>query len=290
MDEIPEGDPATQAVSDSVESGGAVFGPTESGVADEFAGSPPAESVEAAEAVVGMPQDGLTSSIMSGVGGVLDLGGPIVAILLILSVVALTIAIAKLLQFARFGRRNRRACARAVGQWCRGNIDAAREEVAKLGGPVARVLAIGMDGLAGGRDAAHVRERVEQAASEAVASARAYLRGLEAIAQAAPLLGLLGTVIGMIEAFKVLEASGGDVDPAGLAGGIWVALLTTAVGLGVAIPISFVLHWFDARVDAERQELERLATAVLTHPPHVAADRETDPVPLRPVGARVHAG
>jgi|FEC22Drversion2_1045045.scaffolds.fasta_scaffold00009_74 biopolymer transport protein ExbB len=239
---------------------------------------------------VGVAPHSAAGDILTSLGDLLDLGGPIVAILLALSVVALTIVIAKLLQFARFGRRNRRACARAVGMWCRGNIDTARQEIAALGGPIAGVLRVAMDGLAEARDAAHVRERVEQAASQALAASRSYLRGLEAIAQAAPLLGLLGTVIGMIDAFKVLEASGGDVDPAGLAGGIWVALLTTAVGLGVAIPISFVLHWFDARVDVERQELERLATAVLTHPPRPAPPREADPVPIRPMGARIHAG
>lgn len=261
-------------------------GPAGAGI---MPGPLPAGQTEVGTAV-GTAADGATGSVFAGLGGFLDLGGPIVAILLILSVVALTIVIAKILQFARFGRRNRRACARAVGLWCRGNIETARQEIAALGGPIARVLRVGMDGLAELQDAAHVRERVEQAASEALAASRSYLRGLEAIAQAAPLLGLLGTVIGMIDAFKVLEASGGDVDPAGLAGGIWVALLTTAVGLGVAIPIAFVLHWFDARVDAERRELERLATAVLTHPPRSAAAREADPVPIRPVGARIHAG
>ena len=69
------------------------------------------------------------------------------------------------------------------------------------------------------------------------------LPSLEIIAQVSPLLGLLGTVIGMISSFNQLEIGGSLVDPAVLAGGIWTALLTTAVGLIVAIP-SLIAHYF----------------------------------------------
>lgn len=71
------------------------------------------------------------------------------------------------------------------------------------------------------------------------------LRPLEVIATVAPLLGLFGTVLGMIEAFKAMEAAGAQVDPAVLSGGIWQALLTTAVGLGVAIPVSLIHSLFE---------------------------------------------
>ncbi|MDO6806083.1 MotA/TolQ/ExbB proton channel family protein, partial [Wenyingzhuangia sp. 1_MG-2023] len=66
------------------------------------------------------------------------------------------------------------------------------------------------------------------------------LRPLEVIANIAPLLGLFGTVLGMIEAFQAMEAAGSKVDPAVLSGGIWQALLTTAGGLAVAIPVSMI--------------------------------------------------
>ncbi len=74
------------------------------------------------------------------------------------------------------------------------------------------------------------------------------LRVLDLTAQLAPLLGLFGTVLGMIEAFQTLQEAGSTADPSLLAGGIWVALLTTAVGLCVAIPASVVLAWFDSRL------------------------------------------
>jgi biopolymer transport protein ExbB len=72
------------------------------------------------------------------------------------------------------------------------------------------------------------------------------------IAQMAPLLGLFGTVLGMIDAFQALQEAGDQVDPTVLAGGIWVALMTTAVGLAVAMPTSLILTWLESRVAAER--------------------------------------
>jgi len=76
-----------------------------------------------------------------------------------------------------------------------------------------------------------------------------HLRGLSVIAQSTPLLGLLGTVIGMIRAFMRIEEVGGEVNVASLAGGIWEALLTTAFGLIVAIPALFAYHFFEAKVE-----------------------------------------
>ena len=74
------------------------------------------------------------------------------------------------------------------------------------------------------------------------------LRGLSIIAQSTPLLGLLGTVLGMIKTFMRIEELGGEVNASALAGGIWEALLTTAFGLAVAIPCVLMYHWFEARV------------------------------------------
>ena len=85
--------------------------------------------------------------------------------------------------------------------------------------------------------------------NRAVDSLENHLRGLSLIAQSAPLLGLLGTVIGMIDAFMSIEEVGGTVNVSSLAGGIWEALLTTAFGLIVAIPALVAYHYFETRVD-----------------------------------------
>ena len=89
------------------------------------------------------------------------------------------------------------------------------------------------------------------------------LRALDAIAQISPLLGLFGTVLGMIEAFQQLQQAGSSVDPSILAGGIWVALLTTAAGLAVAMPASLVLTWLETRIDNERVAIETLTSTLL---------------------------
>jgi biopolymer transport protein ExbB len=82
------------------------------------------------------------------------------------------------------------------------------------------------------------------------------MRALELIAAVAPLLGLLGTVFGMIEAFRALEQAGSQVDPSLLSGGIWAALLTTAAGLSIAIPTLMAFHWFDRTLERLRFLLE----------------------------------
>jgi biopolymer transport protein ExbB len=76
-----------------------------------------------------------------------------------------------------------------------------------------------------------------------------FMKVLEVIATVAPLVGLLGTVVGMVEAFQAMELAGSNVNPAVLSGGIWKALLTTAAGLIVAIP-AFIAHsWFERKTE-----------------------------------------
>ena len=86
---------------------------------------------------------------------------------------------------------------------------------------------------------------------------------MDTVAQLAPLLGLFGTVLGMIEAFQSLQTAGAGVDPSLLAGGIWVALVTTAVGLAVAMPTSMVLSWFESRTARERVFADKALRTIL---------------------------
>jgi len=87
---------------------------------------------------------------------------------------------------------------------------------------------------------------------------------LQVIATIAPLLGLLGTVFGMIEAFQQMEMAGKNVDPSVLSGGIWEALLTTAVGLSVAIPIVVFESYFRNIIENFKNNIESAVTKVLT--------------------------
>ena len=91
-----------------------------------------------------------------------------------------------------------------------------------------------------------------------------FLPSLEVISQVSPLVGLLGTVLGMIDSFNELELGGSLVDPAILAGGIWTALLTTAMGLIVAIP-ALVCHYFlEKKINDLLDDFETLISKLST--------------------------
>nr|WP_321456689.1 MotA/TolQ/ExbB proton channel family protein [uncultured Cohaesibacter sp.] len=111
------------------------------------------------------------------------------------------------------------------------------------------------------------REQIEESVSMVVRGflrqARTGFRLLELIVTAAPLLGLLGTVLGMIDAFQAMQASGDAVNPSDLAGGIWVALITTAAGMVIALTAMVIHAFLDSMVDSLRYRLETVATDAL---------------------------
>ena len=205
--------------------------------------------------------EGLIGIVISA----LQLGGPVVAVLLAMSIVALAITLLKLYQFrvARIG--DTRAAREALVHYRAGRSRVALSMLARTSNPMAKVLALAIRGrMRGDLAESTVREEVARVGGDILQKLRIYLRPLEVIASLAPLLGLFGTVLGMIEAFRRLEQSGSRVDPAILSGGIWEALLTTAVGLAVAIPTVAVLNWLERIVDRFGHEMESAVTQVFT--------------------------
>ena len=134
-----------------------------------------------------------------------------------------------------------------------------------------------------------VKEDVARVASEQLRSMRKYLRLIEFIGQLSPLLGLFGTVLGMIQAFADLQSSGAVVNPANLAGGIWTALLATALGLAVAIVFSSVSAWFEARIEAERSMMETTLSGFFANRISEEQAREFDEVTAFPSARSSHA-
>ncbi len=199
-------------------------------------------------------------------------GGPVVVLLGVISVVTLALALAKLVQFHAAGV-GRYGHARQVLQlWINGERELARDRMSGTRSVLSDVLAHLMRGAGSGRGTeAQLREDIERVCLNRLAYLRSFLRPLDMIAQTAPLIGLFGTVIGMIEAFRAMQGAGANVDPSVLAGGIWVALLTTAVGLAVAIPTSVFVGWCDGRIEREQQAMEDLVTAFFTGKPTEAA-------------------
>ncbi len=99
---------------------------------------------------------------------------------------------------------------------------------------------------------------LDQEGGQLISRMEVSLRGLATVAGVSPLLGLLGTVVGMIKSFMQIELHGGNVSASLLAGGIWEALLTTAAGLSVAIPCLLFHNLFQARVDRVEMALSGL--------------------------------
>lgn len=231
-------------------------------------------STESAEPEIQSEIMDIVDSSVNQLNAFIDLGGPVVALLLLLSVFALTIIILKFWQFYIFQGSSFTQVSTAIKSWQADDYEGALQLLARLRGPLARVVKGVMSNSLKHQDSSLVREETEIAAVTEVNGLRSYLRGLEAVVQVAPLLGLFGTVLGMIEAFRTVESAGSNVNPADLAGGIWVALLTTAVGLAIAMPVSLVLHWFEGKIERTQNAIERLVTQVLTHPPRNPA--ETD--------------
>lgn len=112
--------------------------------------------------------------------------------------------------------------------------------------PLGRILAAGLSNSGHGREI--MRDSIEEAATQVVHKLERYLSPLGTIAAIAPLIGLLGTVVGMIKVFTAIMVQGSG-NASVLAGGISEALITTAAGLSVAIPALICHRYFERRVD-----------------------------------------
>ena len=212
--------------------------------------------------------------------GAMDLiavGGPIIVILVALSLISLAIILAKIIQFVFLNVSARSFVQRAADQLKVGDTNGALDLLHRRRGPVARVMEAAVRGKAIGADEAITREEVTRVAQRQLEGLEAGLPYLSLIATISPLLGLLGTVLGMIDAFQQLEGAGDRVDPAILSGGIWEALLTTAAGLSVAIPAAAVFTWLQRTVDVVSERMEDAATRVFTVA-LFANDPEPEPV------------
>ncbi|MBU4531900.1 MAG: MotA/TolQ/ExbB proton channel family protein [Hoeflea sp.] len=205
-----------------------------------------------------------TSTIISTIGGFLELGGPVVSILLAVSIMSLAVILLKLYQFSRAGVGSRRRSEQAVSLFAAGRVREAHDLAAQGLNPSAEAVAQAISLVMTNRLDKHaMEERIARLATARLHELQSGFRFLDAVAQLSPLMGLFGTVLGMIQAFKDLQSAGNAVDPSILAGGIWVALLTTAVGLAVAMPVSVILTWFETRVENERIAIETLTTDIL---------------------------
>jgi len=192
-------------------------------------------------------------------------GGPVLYLLLVISVLALTLIVVKLIQFWMLRVHARGFVEPALHTWHDGRTQEALGILRGQRNPVARVLEVALHGSRGAaRGEELLKEEITRVAGLQLDNLRSGLRPLALIASISPLIGLLGTVLGMINAFQALQNAGSKVDPTILSGGIWVALLTTAAGLIVAIPAAAAHNWMEGVVYRTQRVMEDAVTRVFT--------------------------
>ena len=191
----------------------------------------------------------------------MEKGGPLMWVILACSVLALGVFVERLFHLYRakidaavFLRKVRSLLAA-------GKIDEAVSLCDSTPGPVASILRAAIRKY--GAPRAEIREAVEDAGVREVPRLERNLPALATVAHVCPLLGLLGTVGGMIKVFQQIQVQGGVVNPGDLAKGIWEALLTTAAGLTVAIPVFVAYNYLVSRVNSIVLDMEIGATAVM---------------------------
>ncbi len=207
----------------------------------------------------------MEDSVQQKIVDFLQVGGPVVWILMVFSVVALTIVLLKLWQFSSLRAESLKTSNLALDQWRSEENGEKALEILDEKRPIDALVGYTMRALlATNTQADLIREEVERRAMNQLNQLRSYLRPLEIIATLSPLLGLLGTVLGMITAFQQMEGAGNQVDPSVLSGGIWQALLTTAVGLAVAIPVVTLHSWLERKVERIAHNMNDAVTQVFT--------------------------
>lgn len=191
-------------------------------------------------------------------------GGVIMYLILLCSVVALAVFIERLWQL-HLARINTEKVMSDISVTLKKNrIKEALDICRKLRGPVSNILKAGI--LKHDRPKAEIREAIEDAGVHEVPELEKNISILATIAHITPLLGLLGTVLGMVRAFQAIQekaVASYPVNPGDLAGGIWEALITTVAGLFVAIPTFVAYNFLVSRAESIVLDMERSSTRLI---------------------------
>jgi biopolymer transport protein ExbB len=204
------------------------------------------------------------SQVLSSARTLVELGGPVVAVQIAISVVGLAMVLYKFFQYALLNSARFEPLRHAVTVWQRGDRDQALAQLDKSGLALAQDVRFGLEHLdSAPRDA--LREELARRGSAFVKPYGSLLRSIELIYYLSPVLGLLGTVLGMIDAFRELAAvAGADQNSNALASGIWEALLTTAVGLVIAVPFTVFHAMLETRYERIGDQSADVLTRVMT--------------------------
>jgi biopolymer transport protein ExbB len=184
-------------------------------------------------------------------------GGPVMYPLLACSVIVLSVIIERTIFWMRVDIQRSRPLVEEVLELCRnGDWDSVRQKTAGSNNSIITILISGILH----RDFS-MAKAMEAAAADEIKRMRRYMGVLDTMITVAPLLGIFGTVIGIIVSFDMLGTAGIE-DPRAVTSGIAQALMTTAAGLGIAILSVFPYNYFNAKVENAAQLIEKYATSL----------------------------
>ena len=203
-------------------------------------------------------------------------GGPLMFLIILCSVIAFAVVLERLWHLRRARIDTEKFMDTIAGILKRNKILDAIDMCNVTPGPIAHILKAGI--LKHDRSRLEIKEAIEDAGLHEVPRLEKNLGVLATIAHISPLLGLLGTVTGMVKAFQVIEQKATalvPVNPGDLAGGIWEALITTVAGLAVAIPTYVAYNFLVSKADGFVLEMEKSATDLVNI---LGAKRDEDEV------------
>lgn len=195
---------------------------------------------------------------------VIQKGGPLMYLIILCSIVAFAVVIERLYHLHRARIDSDKFMGNISNTLRRNRVMEAIDLCEKTPGPIAHIIKAGI--LKHDRSRTEIKEAIEDAGICEVPRLERNLGALATIAHVSPLLGLLGTVTGMVRAFQVIQEKASSlhlVSPGDLAGGIWEALITTAAGLIVAIPTFVAYNYLVSRVKGFILEMERTTTDLI---------------------------
>lgn len=214
-----------------------------------------------------------TTGINAGpVSQLLEMGGPVMIVLLAIALAGVVTFIYLMLFGTFFAPRFTAKLKKAITEWQQKPSGNTPEQLQQRAGRYARLnplhhlIVNTMNARLDDTDPQQIRESVARDAHDALEPFEAPLKIIEVIAALAPLLGLLGTVLGMMEAFGAMAATEGRANASQLSGGIYEALTTTAAGLVIAIPFAALAAWIEFRLRRIQKTINSALVTVISVP------------------------
>jgi biopolymer transport protein ExbB len=191
-------------------------------------------------------------------------GGPIMGLIIVCSIIAFAVFLERMWYLRAAKIDTKKFMQDISGKVKNNKVMQALDMCNITKGPIARILKSGI--IKYDKSRQNIKESIEDAGVHEVPLLEKNLSVLATIAHISPLLGLLGTVVGMLKSFQVIEEKAMSmvpVNPGDLAGGIWEALITTVAGLSVAIPVYVAYNYLVSRVDNFVLDMEKSATELV---------------------------